>query len=128
MSAISIKRLEEIFDRIVGCSAAERKLVLEEVCAGDAILRAEVEALLRADQISPTLRHAERINGNSVENQASPSGASRTGENPGDVVGRYRLLERIGEGGFGVVFMAKQVDPVLRLVALKVIKLGMDTR
>ena len=49
-------------------------------------------------------------------------------ENPGDHVGRYKLLEKIGEGGCGVVYMAEQEEPVRRRVALKVIKLGMDTK
>src|SRR5205085_5737439 len=49
-------------------------------------------------------------------------------EGPGTTIGRYKLLEQIGEGGFGVVFMAEQQHPVRRRVALKVIKLGMDTR
>ena len=49
-------------------------------------------------------------------------------EKPGSKIGRFRILEQIGEGGFGVVFMAEQQEPVLRLVALKIIKLGMDTR
>jgi serine/threonine protein kinase len=49
-------------------------------------------------------------------------------EGPGSRIGRYRLLERIGEGGFGVVYMAEQEEPVHRRVALKIIKLGMDTR
>jgi serine/threonine protein kinase len=49
-------------------------------------------------------------------------------ERPGTIIGRYKLLEQIGEGGFGVVFMAEQQEPVRRKIALKVIKLGMDTR
>ena len=49
-------------------------------------------------------------------------------ESPGTVIGRYRLLEQIGEGGFGVVYMAEQTEPVRRKVALKIVKLGMDTR
>ena len=48
-------------------------------------------------------------------------------EKPGDRIGRYRLLQKIGEGGCGVVYMAEQEEPVRRRVALKVIKLGMDT-
>src|SRR5215213_5235145 len=54
--------------------------------------------------------------------------STRVAEHPGSVIGRYKLLERIGEGGFGVVFMAEQQHPVRRRVALKVIKPGMDTR
>ena len=50
------------------------------------------------------------------------------GERPGTVIGPYKLLEQIGEGGFGVVFMAEQTEPVRRKVALKIIKPGMDTR
>src|SRR5580692_8618317 len=49
-------------------------------------------------------------------------------EKPGDLIGRYKLLQQIGEGGCGVVYMADQVEPVRRRVALKVIKPGMDTR
>ena len=49
-------------------------------------------------------------------------------EKPGTVIGRYKLLEQIGEGGFGVVYMAEQEEPVRRKVALKIIKPGMDTR
>lgn len=49
-------------------------------------------------------------------------------ERPGTIIGRYKLLEKIGEGGFGVVFMAEQIEPVQRKVALKIIKAGMDTR
>src|SRR5262245_23632396 len=53
--------------------------------------------------------------------------AGRVGEGPGSMVGRYRLLEQIGEGGFGAVFMAEQREPVSRKVAVKITKLGMDT-
>ena len=49
-------------------------------------------------------------------------------EKPGDRIGRYKLLEQIGEGGYGIVFMAEQAEPIRRRVALKVVKLGMDTR
>src|ERR1700733_10737734 len=49
-------------------------------------------------------------------------------ETPGDVIGRYKLLEKIGEGGFGMVYVAEQTEPVRRQVALKITKLGMDTR
>jgi len=55
------------------------------------------------------------------------SGATVT-EQPGDRIGRYKLLEKIGEGGYGVVYMAEQAEPIRRRVALKVVKLGMDTK
>ena len=49
-------------------------------------------------------------------------------ERPGDIIGRYKLLQELGEGGFGVVYQAEQTKPVRRHVALKIIKLGMDTK
>jgi len=66
-------------------------------------------------------------------NSAAPKTKALAGpdallEQPGTVIGRYKLLQEIGEGGFGVVFMAEQTEPVQRKVALKVIKAGMDTR
>ena len=54
--------------------------------------------------------------------------AQRESEKPGETIGPYKLLERIGEGGMGEVYMAEQEQPVRRRVALKIIKLGMDTR
>jgi serine/threonine protein kinase len=88
-------------------------------------LRAEVEALLRAE------KQAGGFMGN-------PTGASRHSEDApvaaapreqeGQMIGRYKLLQPIGEGGFGSVWMAEQHEPVKRRVALKIIKLGMDTR
>ena len=59
---------------------------------------------------------------------ASAQKAEVQAERPGVMIGRYKLLERIGEGGFGVVYMAEQIEPVQRKVALKIIKAGMDTR
>ncbi len=94
------------------------------------MLRAEVESLLGALSAageflaSPTARSDEAPtadgpgDGSSIVSQ----------ESPGDVIGRYKLLQVIGEGGFGTVWMAEQTEPVLRRVALKIIKLGMDTK
>src|SRR5262245_18562651 len=61
--------------------------------------------------------------------EAQSSDSTRVSmEQPGDRIGRYKLLEKIGEGGFGAVYVAEQREPVKRRVALKIIKLGMDTR
>jgi len=98
----------------------ERAAYLEQACAGNPALRASVEALLRAnvgasgfmDQPNPPL-------GLTLDAPVS--------ERPGTLIGPYKLLEQIGEGGFGVVFMAEQTQPVRRKVALKVLKPGMDT-
>src|SRR6266704_57759 len=94
---------------------------LDEACAGDLELRGRVEVLLRAHQQSNSLLDAP------VPNPVATV-EEMVGERPGTVIGPYKLLEQIGEGGFGVVFMAEQTRPVRRKVALKVLKPGMDTR
>jgi serine/threonine protein kinase/tetratricopeptide (TPR) repeat protein len=100
---------------------SERQQYLDAACAGDAALRAEVQALLEA---------SERA-GSFLESPAPAPDVTvdlpRVSEGPGTVIGPYKLLEQIGEGGFGVVFMAEQTQPVRRKVALKVLKPGMDT-
>jgi serine/threonine protein kinase/tetratricopeptide (TPR) repeat protein len=91
---------------------------LNEVC-GDAAVQARVEQLLQAHRAM-----------GSIHGGAAPadSGGGRAGQGPGTVIGPYKLLEQIGEGGFGVVYMAEQSQPIRRKVALKVLKPGMDTR
>src|SRR5262245_14949311 len=85
---------------------------LDQACAGDGELRREVGLLLKA--------HAE---GGSLFESDTPTGAyAPVAEGPGEMVGPYRLLEQIGEGGMGAVWMARQTEPVQRLVALKVIR------
>jgi hypothetical protein len=94
----------------------ERARFLDEACQGKPELRHRVEDLLRAHEKAT---HFLEVNG-------QDSDALREG--PGTVIGRYKLLEEIGEGAFGRVFMAEQTEPVCRKVALKIIKAGMDTR
>jgi serine/threonine protein kinase len=96
---------------------------LEESCQGNAELRNKVRVLLRA--------HAEP--GSFLEHPAVAANATilhepPISERPGTVIGPYKLLEQIGEGGMGVVFMAQQTEPIQRTAALKIIKPGMDTR
>src|SRR5262245_21948918 len=103
----------------------ERPAYLDDACAGDAALRQQVEALLLAhDQAESFLQAppAGRDLKRTMRVEISPT------EKPGDKIGRYKLLQQIGEGGCGVVYMAEQEEPVRRRVALKVIKLGMDTK
>jgi serine/threonine protein kinase/Flp pilus assembly protein TadD len=112
---------EEIFHQVLARSPDERAAYLEQVCAGEPALRAAVEALLRANV------------GASGFLEQPPTALVATvdepiREGPGAVIGPYKLLEQIGEGGFGVVFLAEQTQPVRRKVALKVLKPGMDTR
>ncbi|HVM51376.1 MAG TPA: protein kinase [Candidatus Acidoferrum sp.] len=97
---------------------AERQAYLDRACGSDEALRQEVESLLNAhEQAGAFLQPTVAL--------ALPNAPA---EKPGDRIGRYKLLEQIGEGGFGVVWMAEQEEPVRRRVALKIIKLGMDTR
>src|SRR5262249_30318388 len=95
---------------------------LNEACGGDAALRARVEELLRAHQDAGSFLEAPARSPVATVNETPVR------EQPGAVIGPYKLLEQIGEGGFGVVFMAEQIQPVRRKVALKVLKPGMDTR
>jgi tetratricopeptide (TPR) repeat protein len=112
-------RLKEILAEAVARSdPAARAAYLDEACAGDEALRAEVETLAKA--------YEEK--GELVEKTLVDSERDAIGEGPGTVIGRYKLLQEIGEGGFGLVFMAEQLEPVQRKVALKIIKAGMDTR
>src|SRR6266566_2731065 len=101
-------------------SPAERQAFLDRESAGDAALRAEAEALLEASDRAGSFLESPAL-GVTAEQPSADDG-------PGTAVGPYRLLEQIGEGGFGVVFMAEQTQPIRRKVALKVLKPGMDTR
>jgi serine/threonine protein kinase/tetratricopeptide (TPR) repeat protein len=101
----------------------QRAAFLERVCANDKDLRRRVEALLRShEQIGDFLETPPQQS--ALERRLATS----AGEKPGDRIGRYKLLQQIGEGGCGVVFMAEQQEPVRRRVALKIIKPGMDTK
>src|SRR5262245_54503262 len=116
-------------------TAAERAAYLDEACGGNTALRQEVEALLQAHEEAgdflavpfvkavPTADFPPASGGEKAETIDPPSPA----EAPGTSVGPYRLLQRLGEGGMGAVYVAEQQEPVKRRVALKVIKPGMDT-
>jgi hypothetical protein len=104
-------------------SPGERAAFLDAACGADVGLRQRIEALLRAhDEAGGFLRDRTEA-GDPVATVDRPAS-----EGPGTVIGPYKLLEPIGEGGFGVVFLAEQTEPVRRKVALKVLKPGMDTR
>src|SRR6267154_1946303 len=104
---------------------AERAAYLESACAGDDALRRQVETLLQAHERAESF--LETPPGGLDFNRTQLVSPPPT-EKPGDRIGRYKLLQQIGEGGCGVVYMAEQEEPVRRRVAVKVIKLGMDTK
>jgi WD40 repeat protein/serine/threonine protein kinase/tetratricopeptide (TPR) repeat protein len=114
---------ETIFKAALAFGSAERAAYLAGACGDNRVLRQRVEALLRANEAPEGIAPKQ------------PEVTSRgtivvtpIDETAGTVIGRYKLLQQIGEGGCGVVYMAEQSEPVRRRVALKVIKLGMDTK
>ncbi|HMC65154.1 MAG TPA: serine/threonine-protein kinase, partial [Gemmataceae bacterium] len=111
------KSPEELFAAALELTnPTERAALLDRECAGNATLRAEVESLLAAHEQASTF-----LNKSTVDPNVSL-------ERPGDKIGHYKLREMVGEGGCGVVYVAEQEEPIRRRVALKVIKLGMDTK
>ena len=129
------KRVQSVFLKAIEApSHAERAAVLDRECGPDTDLRQRVEALLRA--------HDEP--GSFSPPAAAPPGATPTLPQAADgpfpsseydepataigtvIAGKYKLIEAIGEGGMGSVYMAQQTEPVRRMVAVKVIKAGMD--
>src|SRR5260370_25822777 len=115
------KPVGAIFDAAIELPPERRVAYVQEACAGDDPLRQRVEALLRAHRSAETFMDSPAVDPRRETPVVKPA------ERPGDRIGRYKLLEQIGEGGCGVVYMAEQTEPVRRRVALKVIKLGMDT-
>jgi WD40 repeat protein/serine/threonine protein kinase len=118
-------REREIFEQALDLpSAEERAAFLQGACAGDDPLLARLQGLLRAHSQSQYLRDEPQAPTVVV----SPDTVRMAEEGVGAVIGRYKLLEALGEGGFGAVWLAEQKEPVRRKVALKVIKLGLDTK
>src|SRR3989454_3557016 len=100
-----------------------RAAYLQEVCGRDITLRRKVDELLKEHFSNDSL-----LAGPALEEARTTVGESPVPEARAQMTGRYKLLEKIGEGGFGEVWMAEQREPVKRRVALKIIKLGMDSR
>src|SRR6266404_2932112 len=115
-------RAIEGFTEAIELPIEERAACLDRACAQDEGLGRKIEALVRStDRGGAFLEQPPEVIGEGRAKAAA-------GEKPGDRVDRYRLLQQIGEGGCGVVFMAQQEEPVRRRVALKIIKPGMDTK
>jgi eukaryotic-like serine/threonine-protein kinase len=122
-------REEDLFALALEQPTGQRGAFLESVCADDTALRRRIEALLAAHETpdprlgepAAIIPHGRPLNPPTVKLPERPN------ETVGQAIGRYKLLEKIGEGGCGVVYVADQTEPVRRRVALKVIKLGMDT-
>jgi WD40 repeat protein/serine/threonine protein kinase len=112
-------------------SAAARAAYLARECAGDDRLRERIEEMLESDAPAAEYFRAPQpeFQGQAPEPEPNLPGPNSTVVGyGGEAIGCYRLLEKLGEGGFGTVYVAEQTQPVRRRVALKVIKAGMDTR
>jgi eukaryotic-like serine/threonine-protein kinase len=120
MESPSIDRV--FWDAAQIASPGEREAYLDRACAGDGELRRKVEQLLQARP------KAESFLESPAANLVARAGEPPVPERPGTVIGPYKLLQQIGEGGMGTVFLAEQTHPVQRKVALKVIKAGMDSQ
>src|SRR5262249_35730166 len=104
----------------------QRAAFLDAACAGDPSLRAEIEDLLRHDDAAEGFLSAPAIAPDATSGAGATEPPPR--QPPASRIGPYKLLEPIGEGGMGTVYLAEQTAPVRRMVALKVIKPGMDSR
>src|SRR5262245_51968698 len=105
----------------------QRRAFLEEACAGQPELRQQVENLLRLHEGAGSF--LEQPASDLAATGALPNPAQQAcGEVAGDMIGLYKLIELIGEGGMGTVWMAEQKEPIQRRVAVKVIKAGMDSK
>src|SRR4029078_670539 len=117
-----VGREREIFQAALDIASPEERFgYLKGACGTDAALLARVQELLRAHGGTAFLRDQPAADGGKTVR------VSESAQNPGERIGRYKIRENLGEGGCGVVYVAEQEEPVRRRVALKVIKLGMDT-
>jgi serine/threonine protein kinase len=110
----------DVFEAALELPLAVRGPYLDGICGEDAALRQRLEALLSKHEGAASFLEKPAVS-------ALATAAEPLTERPGTLIGPYKLLEQIGEGGFGIVFMAEQQQPVRRKVALKVIKPGMDS-
>ena len=118
----SLENVREIFSRALEKNnAGERNAFLDGACGNNPDLLAKVNELL-ANHLQDSF-----LERSAIENEPTLAEPVLLTESLGSQVDRYKLLQRIGEGGMGVVFMAEQTKPVRRNVAFKIIKLGMDT-
>ena len=127
------QEIRRLFDLAIEVPDDEREAALDRECRNDSGLKQRIKAMLAAAE-------DDRFLGSPISDGVSPaatevisgsSAATATGtlhEKAGQQIDRYKLLQLIGEGGFGAVYMAEQREPVQRRVALKIIKLGMDTK
>jgi serine/threonine protein kinase len=122
------RRVKDIFlTALEKEDAAERADYLNEACGHDEVLRRQVEALLRKHEQAGSFLERPGIDLGATSEEAGGLNEVAPAEGPGTRIGPYKLLQQIGEGGMGIVYMAEQQEPVRRKVAIKIIKPGMDS-
>ena len=124
MTPEQFKRAEQLYFEARDLPAGERTAFLETHCANDEVVRRRVQRMLAQDDETVAFRDVRHGVADAM-NQHAPE---PVGLRPGDRVGRYRIVREIGAGGMGIVYEAEQLEPIKRRVALKLIKIGMDTR
>ena len=115
-------QIEAIFHEALDCASAERAAFVAKACAGDESLHKEVQRLLASHENAGT--YLGPFHSPEIEAEMERLKPEEAGEH----IGQYKLIEQIGEGGFGTVWVADQERPVRRRVALKILKLGMNTK
>ncbi len=116
--------LPQILSDALDRPESERSAFLDGACGNNTSLRAEVKLLIEAHEKADSFPDKPLVTGPAVDGTVGTT----LSEGPGTVIDKYKLLQLIGEGGFGAVYMAEQREPVKRRIALKIIKLGMDTK
>ena len=120
-------RAKQVFHEAIEKSGPDRTRYVDAACGEDRELRDHVEKLLAShEQVGDFMSATESMV--EAERARTPPAGDGAPDARGSTVGAYKLLQRIGEGGFGIVYMAEQEYPIRRRVALKIIKLGMDTK
>ncbi len=120
---------EKIFEAALQLESEEkRRQYLDLACESDLELRGKIDSMLSAHEEAEAYFHIEGFRKKTQPTNLTPTQLQPAAEKPGTKIGRYKLLQQIGEGGMGIVYMAEQTEPVTRKVALKIIKLGMDTK
>ncbi len=125
------ERVGQLFLAARALPGSQRSVFLDEACAGDESLRREIESLLESDQAALNLADVPGLDVRGAPEAAQTPVSATTRDAPDDLpmqIGPYECISELGVGGFGVVYLAAQQQPIERRVALKVIKQGMDTR